>query len=223
MIVALPAPCPVTRPVLETVATPALLLAQLMMDPVTTLPLLSFTVALSCDVAPCVSDTDDGETTTIAAAAWATVIFTCVFFLPAEAVTVVVPDETPVTTPVLLIDARVGSPDDQDTVVDIVCPSALRTFAVSCADCFGWIDTDAGETTTVSGSSGDTVMSAVELMPSEVAVMTAVPSGKHPKVDPVNLQVGLQRFADDFFSRTANAVNEYALRAGTEAGKGSPP
>jgi hypothetical protein len=51
------------------------------------------------------------------------------------------------------------------------------------------------------------------------AVMTAVPSGKHPKVDPVNLQVGLQRFADDFFSRTANAVNEYALRAGTEAGK----
>lgn len=100
---------------------------------------------------------------------------TFVFFLPADAVTVVVPVDNPVTNPVPLTDARDGSPDDHDIVVVIVCPCALRTFALSCAVCFGWIDTDAGDTITVSGSSGDTVRSAVELTPSEVAVMVAVP------------------------------------------------
>jgi len=97
----------------------------------------SFTVVVSCAVVPCVSDTDEGATATLAADAPATVTLTFVFFLPADAVTVVVPVETPVTKPVPLTVASDGSPDDQDTVVDIDCPCEFRTLAVSCADCFG--------------------------------------------------------------------------------------
>lgn len=175
MIVALPAASAVTRPLLETVATFVLLLDHVTIMPVSTFPLVSFTVVLSCAVAPCVNDTDEGAMATLAADTPATVTLIFVFFLPADAVTVVVPVETPVTKPVPLTVASDGSPDDQDTVVDIDCPSEFRTLALSCAVCFGWIDTAVGETTTVSGSSGETVISAVELIPSEVAVITAVP------------------------------------------------
>ena len=137
MIVALPAACAVTRPLLETVAAFGSLLDHVTIKPVRTLPLESFTVVVSCAVVPCVSDTDEGATATLAADTPATVTLTFVFFLPADAVTVVVPVETPVTNPVPLTVASDGSPDDQDTVVDIDCPCAFRTLAVSCAVCFG--------------------------------------------------------------------------------------
>lgn len=52
VIVALPAPCAVTSPVFETVAVLVSLLDQAMIKPVSTLPLSSFTVAESCEVAP---------------------------------------------------------------------------------------------------------------------------------------------------------------------------
>lgn len=137
VIVALPAPRAVTMPVLETVAALVSLLDHVMIDPVSTLPLSSFTVAWSCCVAPCVNEIDEGETVTLAATDCATTTLTLVFFLPAEAVTVVVPEERPVTSPLPLTEASVGSPDNHDTVVVIVCPCELRTFAVSCAVCLG--------------------------------------------------------------------------------------
>lgn len=48
------------------------------------------------------------------------------------------------------------------------------------------------------------------------AVMTAMPGGKNVHVDPVVLQFELQRYVDDFASRTANALNEYSRHIGTD-------
>jgi len=48
------------------------------------------------------------------------------------------------------------------------------------------------------------------------AVMTVMPGGKNAHTDPVILQVELQRYADDFASRTANALEEYARHTGTD-------
>src|SRR5688572_21957232 len=48
------------------------------------------------------------------------------------------------------------------------------------------------------------------------AVMTAMPGGKDVHIDPVVLQVELQRYVDDFASRTANALNEYSRHSGTD-------
>jgi len=67
VIVALPAASAVTRPLLETVATFVLLLDHVTIMPVSTFPLVSFTVVLSCAVAPCVNDTDEGAMATLAA------------------------------------------------------------------------------------------------------------------------------------------------------------
>jgi hypothetical protein len=130
---ALPPARAVTKPLLDTVATAVLSLVQLMIEPVNTSPSPSFTVAASCDVLPCVNDSDDGETDTLAAGASEIVIFTFVFLLPADAVTVVAPVATPVTSPALLTDASVGSADVHDTTADIVCPCESRTVALSCA------------------------------------------------------------------------------------------
>lgn len=133
VMVALPALCAVTKPLLETVATPVLSLVQLMIEPVSTLPPASFTVASSCDVAPCVNETDEGETDTLAAGACVIAIFTFVCFVPAAAVIVVLPVATPVTAPEALTVASDGSAVVHETVVDIGCPRESRTVAVSCA------------------------------------------------------------------------------------------
>src|SRR5438105_1879173 len=52
VIVAAPAAMPVTTPLPLAVATPAALVAQLTNRPLSTLPLASFSVALSCTVCP---------------------------------------------------------------------------------------------------------------------------------------------------------------------------
>jgi len=59
-----PAPTPVTRPVLETVATAPFALDHEMARPVNTFPFASFVTAASCTVAPVRMLDDEGETVT---------------------------------------------------------------------------------------------------------------------------------------------------------------
>ena len=69
VIVAVPAPTPVTSPLVLTVPTPAALDAQATVRPDSTVPLASFSVALSCSDCPTVTFGDAGLTTTVATAA----------------------------------------------------------------------------------------------------------------------------------------------------------
>jgi hypothetical protein len=63
------------------------------------------------------------------------------------------------------------------------------------------------------------LLPACSLLHTPQQVVTAViPAGK-PQFDPVELQLQLQRFADDFAARQAAAVDDYAQRVGTEAAR----
>ena len=50
-------------------------------------------------------------------------------------------------------------------------------------------------------------------------VSAVVPVGRSKPPDPVDLQVQVQRFADDYAVQTTSAVEEYVRRAGTEAAR----
>ncbi|MBE7502824.1 MAG: hypothetical protein HS113_21575 [Verrucomicrobiales bacterium] len=54
--------------------------------------------------------------------------------------------------------------------------------------------------------------------PQEV-VSAVVPGGRSKPLDPVDLQVQIQRFADDYAVQTTSAVEEYVRRAGTDAAR----
>src|SRR5438876_539725 len=69
VIVAVPAADPVTSPLALTVATPAALVPHAIVRPVSTFPLASFRLAVSCTVAPTGTLADAGLTTTDATGA----------------------------------------------------------------------------------------------------------------------------------------------------------
>lgn len=50
-------------------------------------------------------------------------------------------------------------------------------------------------------------------------VNAVVPVGQSKQPDPLELQVQVQRFTDDFTSRTTQALDEYALQVGTESAR----
>jgi len=81
VIVVEPGATPVTWPLELTLATLALLLAQVMVRPAKVLPVESFGVAVSCTVCPICKLPDDGETVTEATGTSATVIV-AVLLLP---------------------------------------------------------------------------------------------------------------------------------------------
>src|SRR5512146_338508 len=66
VIVAVPAPVAVTRPLVSTVATAVSLVDHVTMRSVSTLPFASLVVAVNCCVPPTMSDAADGETVTVA-------------------------------------------------------------------------------------------------------------------------------------------------------------
>jgi hypothetical protein len=53
----------------------------------------------------------------------------------------------------------------------------------------------------------------------EKVVTAVVPGGKSSQPDPLDQQLQLQRFTDDFLSRTEHALDDYAQRVGTEAAR----
>src|ERR1041384_3775229 len=177
VIVAEPATLPVTRPVELTVATAVLLLAQVTTRPVSVLPAESFVTTDSCCVLPTLMLADAGLTVTVATGTGVTVV-AAVPLLPAlVAVIVAEPTATAVTRPLLFTVAIAVLLLDQVTTRPVsVLPAASFVTADSC-----WVVptltlADAGLTVTDATGTSVTVMAAVPLLPSLVAVIVAEPA-----------------------------------------------
>src|SRR5437667_11296930 len=179
VIVAVPAATPVTRPFAETVAALALLVAQLMLRPLSAVPLASLGVAVSCTVAATSSAGAAGLTLTDPTGTGVTVTVAVPLFPSLVAVIVAVPATTPVTSPLVETLATVEALDAHVTVrpgsefptescgvaVNWTVPPTARLGVA------GFTATEATGTATAV-----TVTVAVPLFPSLVAVIIAPPT-----------------------------------------------
>src|SRR2546427_3157243 len=172
VIVAEPATFPVTSPVPVTVATGVLLLAHVTVRPVRMVPLASRRVALSCTVWPAGTLADAGLTVTDATGTPLTVML-AVPLCPSLVAVIVTgpPAATPLTSPLpftlaiaLLLDCQVMTRPVNGF------PFASLGVAVSCNVLPTATLPDAGVTVTEATGTGVTVMDAVPLWPSLVAV-----------------------------------------------------
>src|SRR5438445_2502828 len=147
VIVTAPAPAPVTSPVEVTVATAGVLDAQVTDRPDSRLPAASFSVAVSCTVAPTSTTAVTGLIATDATGTLATLVVADPLFPSLVAVIVADPAPTPVTRPA----EDTGSVDESELVhararpVNTF-PAASLVTALSC--CVAPTDTvaDAGLT-----------------------------------------------------------------------------
>src|SRR5437899_6847130 len=178
VIVAEPATFPVTSPVPVTVATGVLLLAHVTVRPVRMVPLASRRVALSCTVWPAGTLADAGLTVTDATGTPLTVML-AVPLCPSLVAVIVTgpPAATPLTSPLpftlaiaLLLDCQVTTRPVNG------CPLASLGVAVSCTVLPTATPAVAGVTVTDATGTGVTVMAAVPLWPSLVAVIVAEPA-----------------------------------------------
>src|SRR5438874_5600138 len=177
VIVAVPAALPVTSPLAVTVATAVLLLPQLTVRPDNGLPLASFGVAVSCTVWPACTDAVLGLTVTDATGTVLTVTVAVPLCPSLVAVIVAAPAVTPVTSPpaltvataVLLLPQLTGRPDNG-------LPLASFEVAVSCTVWPTCADAVPGLTVTDATGTVLTVIVAVPLCPSLVAVIVAAPA-----------------------------------------------
>jgi hypothetical protein len=186
VMVADPATRPVTRPFEDTVATTVLELDQVMGRPVRTVPPASRSVACNCVVCPAPTVAEAGATVTVATGAGGgavTVMAAVPLFPSLVAVIVADPAATPVTSPV---EETVAAPALE--VVHVTArpvstvPPASRSVACSCVVCPACTLAEDGATVTVAtgggggGGAAVTVIAAVPLWPSLVAVIVAEPA-----------------------------------------------
>src|SRR6266487_1263473 len=180
-MVAEPAATPRTTPLELTVATDVLLLAHVIVRPVSGLPLASFGVAVSCAVCPAGTEAEAGLTVTVATGTvTAVTVIADVPLLPsAVAVMVAEPATTPLTSPLELTVAM----DVLLLVQLIVRPVSVLPFAslgvaVSWTVCPAVTAAEAGLTVTVATGrvTALTVRAAEPLCPSLVAVIVADPA-----------------------------------------------
>src|SRR5436309_4597056 len=177
VIVAAPAVTPVTTPLPLTVATAVLLLPQLTGRPDNGLPLASFGVAVSCTVWPTCTDAVLGLTVTDATGTVLTVIVAVPPCPSLVAVIVAAPALTPVTSPlpltvataVLLLAQLTARPESE-------LPFASFGAAASCIVWPTCTVAVAGLTVIDATGAVVTVLAAVPLFPSLVAVSVAAPT-----------------------------------------------
>src|SRR5205823_3088920 len=177
VIDAAPAVFAVTSPLPFTVATVVLFEDHVTVRPVRMLPLASLSVAVSCCVWPACTLADAGLTVTVATGA-VTVIL-AVPLLPSLVAVIVTgpPAATPVTSPLPFTLAIVLSLDAQVITRPVSgLPFASVGVALSCAVCPVATLAVAGATVTVATGTGVTVIRAVPLFPSLVAVIVAEPA-----------------------------------------------
>src|SRR5436190_14066954 len=149
VIVAEPAPFPVTSPLVLTVAIVVLSLDQVTTRPVSGLPAESLGVAVSCIVCPTYRLPDAGLTVTDATGTVVTVTLEEALLPSLAAVTVAEPTATAVTSPLPFTVATPLLLLDQVTVLPVrTVPIESRSVAVSCAVCVGSRLADAGLTLT---------------------------------------------------------------------------
>src|SRR6266566_1612822 len=177
VIVAEPAATPVTKPLLVTVATAGLLLAQVTTRPASELPAESFVTAESCCVAPTAMLADVGLTVTEATGTLATVMVALLLLPSLVAVTVAEPRTTAVTRPLPLTVATAGLLLAQLTTRPMSgLPAESWVMAVSCAEEPTKMVAELGEMVTAATATGLTVTVAVAVCPSLVAVIVALPA-----------------------------------------------
>src|SRR6266516_3836390 len=177
VMVAAPAVTPLTNPLLVTVSTAVLLDAQLTVRPASALPLASLGVAVSCTVCPVGTDAEAGVTATEATGTCTTVMADVPPCASLVAVIVAAPASFPVTSPLALTVAAAVLLDTQVTVRPVrVLPFASLRVAVSCTVWPSFTLADAGATATEATATCTTVMAAVPLCPSEVAVIVVEPA-----------------------------------------------
>src|SRR6266516_2735425 len=189
VMVAAPAVTPLTNPLLVTVSTAVLLDAQLTVRPASALPLASLGVAVSCTVCPVGTDAEAGVTATEATGTCTTVMADVPPCASLVAVIVAAPASFPVTSPLALTVAAAVLLDTQVTVRPVrVLPFASLRVAVSCTVWPSFTLADAGATATEATATCTTVMAAVPLCPSAVAVIVATPAAT-PDTTPLELTV----------------------------------
>src|SRR3989440_9955960 len=197
VIVAVPATLPVTSPVPLTVATLVLALVHVTVRPVNTLPAASRSVAVSCTVLPSFTLADPGVTVTDATGAGVDGVVTVIAAVPLcpslVAVMVSAPAASPVTRPLPLTVATLVLSLVHVTVRPVnTLPAASFSVAVSCTALPASTVAEDGVTVTVATGAGGggvvTVIAAVPLCPSLVAVMVADPAAT-PLTRPLPLTV----------------------------------
>src|SRR6266516_4470546 len=189
VIVAGPAALPVTTPLALTVASAVLLLAQVTVRPLSGFPFASFGVAVSCTVWPTCTDAVAGLTVTAATGTVLTVIVAEPLCPSEVAVIVAAPAATAVTSPLALTVATAVLPLDQVIVrPGSELPFASCGVAVSCTVWPTCTDAVAGFTVTDATGTVLTVIVAVPLCPSEIAVIVAEPAAT-PVTSPLALTV----------------------------------
>src|SRR5437773_820937 len=177
VMVAAPAVTPLTNPLLVTVSTAVLLDAQLTVRPASALTLASLGAAVSCTVCPVETDAEAGVTATEATGTCTTVMADVPLCASLVAVIVAAPASFPVTSPLALTVAAAVFLDAQVTVRPVrVLPFASLRVAVSCTVWPSFTLADAGATATEATATCTTVMAAVPLCPSEVAVIVVEPA-----------------------------------------------
>src|SRR5688500_13740001 len=133
VIVTVPAVIPVTRPVDDTVARDASLVAQLIARPVKVPPCASFTIAVSCDVCETMTSSASGETLTLATGTDETDTATIATLPSLVAVIAAPPGDTAVISPVALTVAIAVELLDHVTGRSVSTPpSTSSAWAVIC-------------------------------------------------------------------------------------------
>src|SRR6267378_759825 len=189
VIVAVPAPTPLTSLLPLTVATAVLRLAQVTTRPVSGLPLASFGVAVSCTLAPTGTLAVAGLTATDATGTFVTVTVAVPLWPSLVAVIVAVPAATPLTRPLPLTVATAVLLLAHVTTRPVSgLPLASFGVAVSCTLAPTGTLAVAGLTATDATGTFVAVTVAVPLWPSLVAVIVAVPAAT-PLTRPLPLTV----------------------------------
>src|SRR2546422_5332838 len=179
---ALPAAWPVTSPLPLRVAIDVLLLTPVTPRPVSVLPAASLVTAESCWVPPTAMVAPVGVTGTEATGTGVTGTAEVALFPSLVAVIVAVPAATPVTTPTvtcpLAVTVAIAA-----LLVDHVTtrplnglPLASRGVAVSCTACPTAVLSVVGLTLTDATGTGFTVIAALPVLPSLVAVIVTAPA-----------------------------------------------
>lgn len=133
MMVTVPCATPVAKPLLLMVATEALLQNQAMLAPGTGLPLPSCAVAVNCCVPFTAMVADRGETTTLATAGVTVSVAGLLATPEAVAVICVLPGDSALATPSLLMVATVGALLAQRKVTVTWLPPLSTAVAVKVA------------------------------------------------------------------------------------------
>jgi hypothetical protein len=176
-IVATPGETADTSPVEETVATLGAFVFQSIVRPLSTLWWTSSSVAVSCCVAPLTTVIVGGLKVMVATGASVTVIVALPLFPSLVAVMLAVPTETAVTAPSAEIVAMAVLPELHVTARPVsVAPFASSVVAVACAVPTAVMEFGVSATLTAATGTAVTVIDAVPVCPSPVAVMVAVPT-----------------------------------------------